>query len=419
MRPLFRQSFGTRWAWICLCIVTFAGMDCSGKMKGAGRQEPRVFILDSDLLSTAKERIGSGDPALAAALKNLQSQADKALKAGPFSVMFKKPLPPSGDRHDYMSLAPYWWPDPDSPNGLPYIRHDGKTNPAREQFDKSPFWDMEAAVTTLALAYYFTGHEPYAVHAARLIRTWFLDEDTRMNPHLKYGQFIPGICEGRGGGIIDARPLFRIADAVGLLEGSDGWTEQDREKLVQWYDRYLDWLLHSEIGKSELEKENNHGTWCEVQVSAIALFLGKTELARDALKKMPKRIAWQVEPDGRQPLETVRTRAFHYSSMNVEGLFDAAALGEKVGLDLWHFSTKDGRSMRSALDYLLAFAVGRKTWPYPMIRGWEKDLDVMAVLCRRAFMKYGEPGYGRSIGKLAGVDTLSWRFQLLYPYIQQ
>jgi hypothetical protein len=32
-----------------------------------------------------------------------------------------------------MSLAPYWWPDPKSPNGLPYIRRDGERNPEIKQ----------------------------------------------------------------------------------------------------------------------------------------------------------------------------------------------------------------------------------------------------------------------------------------------
>jgi hypothetical protein len=412
---LFRRRFWPLFMAMVFIALLFLISYCGGKMKGNGRLEPRVFILDSNLLSAAKERIRSGDPVLAAALKKLQAQADEALKAGPFSVMFKKPVPPSGDRHDYMSLAPYWWPNPDTPNHLPYIRRDGETNPERDAYDRLPFWNLESAVSTLALAYYLTGHEPYAAHAAKLVRAWFLDEATRMNPHLNYGEAIRGICEGRAAGIIDMRPLFRLADAVGLLAGSDGWSVKDQEKLEQWYGQYLDWLIQSDIGKDESQKENNHGTWYEVQVSAIALFLGKTETALNVLKKMPKRIAWQIEPDGRLPLETVRTRAFHYSSMNVEGLFDAAALGEKVGLDLWHFSTEDGRSIRRAFDYLLTFAVGRKPWPYPMIRGWENDLDVMALLCRQASMKFKEPEYDRAIGKLAGVDTLSGRFQLLYP----
>lgn len=246
-----------------------------------------------------------------------------------------------------------------------------------------------------------------------------MDKATFMNPHLKYGQAIPGINEGRGGGIIDARPLFRIADAVGLLAGSNSWTRQNQEKLEEWYARYLDWLIQSDIGKTEAGQKNNHGTWYEVQVSAIALFINKMEIAENFLTKMPKRIAWQIEPDGSQPLELERTRAFHYSSMNVEGLFSAAILGGKVGMDIWHFTTDDGRSVRRALDFLVPFAVKEKPWPHPMIRGWEKDREVVAVLLRLASIHFGEPAYNRLIERLPVPDALSGRFQLLYPYSLQ
>ena len=35
------------------------------------------------------------------------SQPKKALAVGPFSVMQKERVPPSGDKHDFLTLAPY------------------------------------------------------------------------------------------------------------------------------------------------------------------------------------------------------------------------------------------------------------------------------------------------------------------------
>ena len=70
--------------------------------------------------------------------------------------MEKKHLPPSGNKHDYMSLAPYHWPDPSKPDGLPYIRKDGETNPeVREYKDKEYMPKLCAMVHTLGLAYFF------------------------------------------------------------------------------------------------------------------------------------------------------------------------------------------------------------------------------------------------------------------------
>src|SRR6185369_12693959 len=96
------------------------------------------------------------DPAVA----KLEREAQKLLTAGPFSVTSKAVTPPNGDKHDYMSQAPYFWPDPKSPNGLPYIRRDGERNPEIDKITDHRVKDqMEAAVETLALAYHFKRDE--------------------------------------------------------------------------------------------------------------------------------------------------------------------------------------------------------------------------------------------------------------------
>src|SRR5690348_6172508 len=87
---------------------------------------PRVFLLDASQLKLTKQRVQAGDKSFTPALAKLEADAHKALSAGPFSVVSKDATPPSGDKHDYMSQAPYFWPDPKRPNGLPYIRRDGE-----------------------------------------------------------------------------------------------------------------------------------------------------------------------------------------------------------------------------------------------------------------------------------------------------
>jgi hypothetical protein len=63
------------------------------------------------------------------------SVADEALALKElYTVMEKKQIPPSGDMHDYMTIAIYFWPDPKKPNGLPYIRRDGEINPETKDY---------------------------------------------------------------------------------------------------------------------------------------------------------------------------------------------------------------------------------------------------------------------------------------------
>jgi hypothetical protein len=348
---------------------------------GPGR--PRVSLLDEASLLESRRQAEAGDPAIGAALAKLREEADDALDAGPFSVTQKPFVPPSGDPHDYMSVGPYWWPDPESPDGLPYIRRDGEVNPERLEYDNRPLSRMRAAVETLALAWFLTGHEPYAEHASTLLRAWFLDEETRMNPHLDYGQAIPGRTEGRGIGIIDTMGLPPLLDAVGLLDGSSSWTEADRRGLEAWFREYLDWLRESPLGRDEARARNNHGTWYDVQASAFALFVGEEETAWKILEEAKeRRIASQIEPDGRQPHELARTKSFDYSLMNLRGMFDLATLGERVGVDLWHFESADGRGIRKALDRLVPFATGEAEWTDRQIV--EPDPARLAPLLLRA-----------------------------------
>jgi hypothetical protein len=375
---------------------------------------PRVFVLQPDDLVETRRRLQANDASLLPALNQLQRDAEHAIDGGTFSVVQKGLVPPSGDKRDYMSLAPYWWPNPNTPNGLPYIRRDGEVNPERDQTsDRRRLDNLVQAVKTLALGYFFTGREDYAAYAAKLLRVWFLDDATKMNPHLRYAQAVPGLNVGRAAGIIETHNLPELVGAVGLLAPSKNWRSEDQKELQKWFDAFLAWLRDSPEGHAEAKGQNNHGTWYDVQIAAFALFVDKGDMAKKVLSGMPNaRIATQIEPDGSQPRELERSLAWSYSLFNVKALFDGALMASQLGIDLWNYETPDKRSIRKALDWLVPYATGEKKWNYRQISGLQPEK--LAPLLRRAAVRYREPAYERAIDKLPKV-TGDERWQLLYP----
>ncbi|MDE3085048.1 MAG: alginate lyase family protein, partial [Verrucomicrobiota bacterium] len=205
--------------------------------------------------------------------------------------------------------------------------------------------------------------EAYARHAALLIRTWFVDPATRMNPKLDFAQYIPGKNEGRGTGVLEMRHLSQICDTLALLAGSPAWTRADQKAFREWTAVYFDWLTTSRNGRDEARAANNHGSWYDVQAAHLALFLGQADFAKKILTdKFKKHIENQIEPDGRQPRELARTKSFGYCLFNLEALTKLATIAENTGINAWQFQTKDGRSLRAALRYLAPYADPSKPW---------------------------------------------------------
>ena len=378
-------------------------------------QEPTLVSLRAEQLARARASLQSGDSALRPALERVVSDAERALTIAPLSVTEKKRVPPSGDRHDYMSLGPYWWPDSTKANSLPYIRRDGQRNPETlDDYDAPRLKQMTDAVMTLALAYYFTGKEPYATHAAQLLRVWFLAPDTRMNPRLTYAQAIPGITQGRGIGIIETRGLVRLLDAIRLIEPCPSWTPDDRRQINDWMTAYLDWLLTSSNGKDERAAKNNHGSWYDAQAAALAFFLGRPALTRQIVAaSKTRRIAVQIRPDGRQPLEEARTRSLDYSIFNLEALMQLAELGRRVGVDLWRYQAPNGSRIRSALDFLATYADTTQKWPGEQIT--VIDVTRMLEVLRLGDLVFDDAKYRSLIDRMPRDRVRAHRVQLLYP----
>jgi len=303
-------------------------------------QLPNVFLISPQHIAAQKAKYKQGDATVVKEVAIVIDRANKVLTEKPHSVVDKAKTPPSGSKHDYMSLAPYFWPDPSKPDGKPYIRKDGQHNPETKTIsDHEYLGELDERCKYLSLAYYFTGDEKYATKMKELLAVWFLNPDTKMNPSLTYAQAVLGVNDGRGIGIIESRSLAWVADWMGLLAGSRSFTNADLSTIKDWYKQYLVWLRTSKNGNDEHNAKNNHGIHYDTQTIDYALFTGDIALAKELATATLKRVPVQIEPDGQEPLELARTNAYGYSTFNIAAWYNVSLLADRAGIDVWNYST--------------------------------------------------------------------------------
>ncbi len=333
------------------------------------------------------------------AVNSIVNDANKKLSQKIITVVDKEMTPSSGDKHDYMSMGRYWWPDPTKADGLPYIRKDGVSNPELEKLDRNPLGNFAKSVETLSLAYYLTSDEKYAGKAVENLRIWFINSETKMNPNMNYGQTIPGIRNGlgRGEGVLDTYSFVEMLDGVELLKKSKSFTVEDQKAIKEWFTSYVNWMQTSSVAAEEQDAKNNHGTAFDVQLARYAFFINNEELAKKIVNSFSSnRLFKQIEPNGAQPLELARTTALGYSTFNLTHFLDMSQIGNILGIDLLAAKSQDGRSILKAIDFLVPFIdKPASEFPYKQIKEWDVVQQKLRWQLYRVDQMLSKPIYKR------------------------
>ena len=290
--------------------------------------------------------------------------ADGYLKEEPVTVTAASSPRSAGGKHDFFSEGDYWWPDPANPDG-PYIQKDGMTNPDNFVAHRHAMVRMSRIVAALAAAHRITGDAKYADHAIKHLKAWFVDDATKMNPHLLYAQAIKGRHTGRGIGIIDTLHFIEPARAAQLLEKSGDLKGEDLAGMKKWFAAYLTWMTTHKYGIDEMNAQNNHGTCWVAQVAAFASFTGDQEklaLCRKRYKEIL--LPDQMADDGSFPRELKRTKPYGYAIFNADAMATVCQILSTKDDNLWAFQTPDGKSMRKGVAWLHPYIADKSRWPY-------------------------------------------------------
>ncbi|MBT8056472.1 MAG: alginate lyase family protein [Gammaproteobacteria bacterium] len=296
--------------------------------------------------------------------KRILEKAGRYLDEAPVTVTAARSSRSAGGPHDFYSEGDYWWPDPEDPDG-PYVRRDGLTNPDNFVAHRRAMVRLSDIVGTLASAWLLTGEAKYAMQAGGHLRAWFVDEATRMNPSLLYGQAIKGRVTGRSIGIIDTIHLAEVARGAKRL-GEAGALPADLYAGVQaWFADYLEWLQTHPFGQREREHPNNHGVCWSMQAAAFADLVGNEtvlEWVRNQFKTVY--LAEMMAPDGGFPAELARTKPYGYSLFVLDATAMVAQIASTPNDNLWTFTLPDGRGMARGLEFLVPYIDDKSAWPY-------------------------------------------------------
>ena len=305
--------------------------------------------------------------------ERILTAAKAALELEPPTITRDRAKLSEGGTNDFYSNADYFWPDPTKSNGLPYIDRDGESNPNNFFQHRMAMRSMRDAVAALAAAYKITGDDRYVRKAVVLLRVFFLNRETRMNPNLQYAQAVPGRSPGRSYGIIDGLHLAEIPLAIAAMEKSAAFPPETLNGMKQWCREMTDWLVTSENGRKEAAAKNNHAVAYWLQVASYARFTGDAARLAECRRQFREVfVPDQMAVDGSFPAELKRTKPYGYSIFQLDNMAALCQLLSTHDENLWNFRMADGRGIARAMAFLYPYLADKSKWPYPPdVQAWD------------------------------------------------
>lgn len=377
--------------WLLLVTLSLFFTSCNTSKKKLELSPEKEDLLNFDAskefvyynnkhVEQVKKEIKSNNPYFTEKYNELIKEGNALLNFKVDPVTNKTEVPPSKNMHDYISYAPYRWPDSSKLDGLPWVARDGIINPVSRGSDtdfsrKDAFFN---AIDKLAWSYYFSDDIRYADKALALIKVWYLDKETKVNPNINFGQAHPGIAKGTKAGVHEWDGQSSIITALQMFEAKGVLPAAIKNGMTTWFSQYLNWLITEPMAIDAGFTRQNHANHYTYQVVGLMMYLNKIKDAKAVVEdaKM-SRIADQIMPDGRQPRELGRTKSVSYSVTNIWLMTEITLMGQKIGVDLWKYETEDGRSLKKAYEFLAHYISNPEEWPEKQISkgGAEKAIE--------------------------------------------
>ena len=320
-----------------------------------------------------------------------QKEIDDILSKNFVSVIDKIPtteIPGYKSINDYLSYAPYWWPNPDTANGLPFVWKDGLWRKecilfGEESYtnDRSSLQLLFDRLTKLSLSYKSSKDPKVLEYICSQIFHWFIDEDSKMNPNLEFAQTKRGIIGSNSKGIIDFKDIYYFLGAIKLIEKDikEKYTSI-YEKFTYWLVEYKLWLINSDTARKASSSTNNHGTCFFLQRGAIEEFLKNKNELFDTYILTNLLILNSIDKEGKQPEELARTLTKHYCTFNLQQFLNLNYIFiNSIKQSFFDNQDEDNRLIL-AIKWLYK---ERSNWRYEQIKEFNEDrIDVLLHIAK-------------------------------------
>jgi hypothetical protein len=258
--------------------------------------------------------------------------------------------------NDYASNATYYWPDETKSDGLPYIE---KLEPNPDKYTTSDRKYIDILINDLLLltAFYLNKNKnKYARKAIELLRVFFIDSATRMNPNLDYSGYIKYTDSNTihkniklRGNIIDTNSFCILPDMMIILNDYLSETNNFLDKKVHqqmqlWFRNMASWFMYSEYGIKHSKKENNILSSYYLQLASYIYGSGEIDLAKKILQDNVHRVlSAQIDEDGNQVHEIKRLHPIHYCNFNLDMLSKLLIISKNLDIDIYNYQDNQGR----------------------------------------------------------------------------
>ena len=285
--------------------------------------------------------------------------------------------------NDYISYAPYWWPNPNTSNGLPYIKKDGVWRKecilySEESYtnDRSSLQLLVDRLTKLSLSYKKSKDQEILEYICSQIYQWFIDEDTKMNPNLNFAQTRRGISKTNSYGIIDFKDIYYFLAAIKLIEKDIiNHNKSIYDQFTYWLIEYKMWLSNSESGKKESCSANNHGTCYLLQKGSIEGFINNKDQLFNIYITANLLILNSIDNEGKQHNELDRTLSKHYATFNLQQFINLNYLLNNSIKQSFFDNSCENNKLILAIKWLHK---ERHKWKYKQIEKMDEDrIDVL------------------------------------------